>query len=250
MLSYADTAAHLPSTRSKFRFAQTMCENHVTGYGGYVSWSGGKDSTTVVRMASLINPLIPVVFFDSGIEFPENVDYMHRMAERWGLNFHTITAVPDALTILKNSGIWDDTAPLADTADLHETLIGVPSRAADQRFGAAHLWGLRAKESDARRRLLSPGRGQFTRSTGTRVCSPIWDWSDDTVWAYLAAHGVPENPVYDKLMSLGAAGKDLRVGMAFDGSNLQHGRVRWLRLGWPELYDSICDALPRVRHYR
>lgn len=253
LMAAGDVAAHLPSVRRRFVVAEGRCQTHLDEFpAGFVSWSGGKDSTVVVRMASRITPNVPVVFFDSGLEMPENVAYMHDVAEQWGLNFHTIAAEPDALTIMAATGAWDHDAP-ATTApgpDLHEALITVPSAKAHAQFGRGNLWGLRGAESDARRALLAGRQGVFTRANGVTVCSPIWDWRDETVWAYLAAHRVPENPVYARLEALGATGKDLRVGLAFDGNNLQHGRVRWLRLGWPELYERVCAALPRVREYR
>lgn len=250
-LTTGEVAAYLPSVRRRFATAEQRCADHINAHTGFVSWSGGKDSTVVVRMASLIDPNIPVVFFDSGLEFPENVAHMHRLAEQWGLNFHTIKATPDALTIMAATGAWAHDAPVnPNTPDLHAALITVPSQKAHTQFGAANLWGLRGAESDGRRALLAPRGGVFTRSSGETVCAPIWDWRDDTVWAYLAAQKVPENPVYARLEALGATGKDLRVGLVFDANNLQHGRVRWLRLGWPELYEQICEALPRVREYR
>lgn len=205
----------------------------------------------VVRMASLIDPDVPVVFFDSGLEFPDNVAYMHDLADRWELNFHTIAAEPGALEIMAATGAWDHDAPVnTATPDLHNVLVTVPSQKAHTQFGAGNLWGLRAAESNGRRALLAPRGGTFIRKTGETVCSPIWDWRDDMVWAYLAAHKVPESPVYARLEALGATGKDLRVGLAFDGNNLNNGRVRWLRLGWPDLYERVCEALPRVREFR
>ena len=56
--------------------------------------------------------------------------------------------------------------------------------------------------------------------------------------------------MYTKLRALGASGKDLRVGLAFDGNCLEYGRVTWLRRGWPDLYASVERALPRVREWR
>ena len=250
MLSAGATAAYLPSVRRRFAVAEERCAVHVASHPGYVSWSGGKDSTVVVRMASLVDPNIPVVFFDSGLEFPDNVTHMHDVAVLWGLNFHTIEAVPDALSILKGTGTWEHGGVAVPTPNIHDALVTIPSMTAHAQFGAGNLWGLRGKESNGRRALLAPRAGVFTRVTGETVCSPIWDWRDETVWAYHAFKGIPVNPVYERLEALGASGKDLRVGLAFDSNNLQNGRVRWLRLGWPDLYEHICEALPRVREFR
>ena len=54
--------------------------------GGFVSFSGGKDSTVVVDLARRVDPDVPVVWFDSGMEFPETRDYVETLARRWDLN--------------------------------------------------------------------------------------------------------------------------------------------------------------------
>lgn len=248
----AAAAAHMPSVRSRFAVAEARCAEHINDHGGYVAWSGGKDSTVVAAMATAVRPDIPVVFYHSGLEYPENVDYMTGLAEQRGWNFHTIHANPTALDIMASTGGWDHDAPVAPPiADLHDALITRPAAEAADRFGNAHLWGLRADESAGRRALLSRRDGTIVRAkTGQHVTSPIWTWNDLAVWAYLHANDIPMNPVYTRLEALGANDKDLRVGLAFDANNLANGRVTWLRHGWPALYDEICAALPRVKELR
>lgn len=40
-------------------------------FDGYVSFSGGKDSTVLLHIARQVNPDIPAVFVDTGLEYPE-----------------------------------------------------------------------------------------------------------------------------------------------------------------------------------
>lgn len=249
-LDPARVAAHLPSARGRFTQASTVVARHLHTHGGYVSWSGGKDSTAAVHLAASAVPDVPVVWFDSGLEFPDTRPYLTTLASRWNLNFHIITAVPDALSIMEASGAWDhDALPGWDAPDLHDALVTRPARQARARFGPAEVWGLRAAESAGRRALLAPGQGTFTRADGTVVCSPIWSWRDVDVAAYLASHDIPLNPAYDRLRAAGATGKDLRVGLALDGNNLNFGRVVWLRRCYPDLYRQIEDRLPRLREW-
>lgn len=249
-LDPALVAAHLPSAQARFSSARRATQSHLDHHGGYVSWSGGKDSTVVVDLARRAQPDVPVVWFDSGLEFPDTHTYIHQLAGEWNLNLHIIKADPDALSVMEQSGAWNhDAAPDWSTPDLHETLVTVPARTARARFGSAEVWGLRASESVARRALLTPGDGVFTRTDGTVTFSPVWAWRDLDVTGYLAAHGIVENPVYDRLRAAGATGKDLRVGLVVDGNNLHYGRIIWLRRCFPALYHEIEARLPRLREW-
>jgi phosphoadenosine phosphosulfate reductase len=243
-------AAHLPSANRRFDAATTTTGNHARTHGGYVAWSGGKDSTVVVDLVRRTHPTFPVVWFHSGLEFPDTETYIRDLANEWSLNLTIIHATPDALSIMEQSGAWDHTRdPDWTTPDLHEALITRPAATARKQFGPAELWGLRADESKARRALLSPGQGTYTRRDGTHTYSPIWDWKDIHVNGYLAARNIPENPTYARLKQAGANTKDLRVGLAFDGNNLQFGRAIWLRRCYPDLYQTIAQRLPRIREW-
>jgi phosphoadenosine phosphosulfate reductase len=69
------------------------------------------------------------------------------------------------------------------------------------------------------------------------------------VWGYIQRHGLPVNPVYAKLRRLGAPESALRVLAMIDGNGLELGRATWLRRGWPDLFDELARALPRLREF-
>ncbi len=245
--------------------------------GGFVSFSGGKDSTVVVDLARRVDPDVPVVWFDSGMEFPETRDYVETLARRWDLNLFRLSTAPSGLEVLVQSGAWDHRAEDVPVPDLHEILIAAPSRRAHADHGPANLWGVRAAESKGRAQLYrthlarqvaehcdgcctprdaatsrpsleqrARHGGLVGRVDGTRSYGPIWDWSDEQVWTYLAQHSIEPNPVYAKLAALGAGEHALRVGHLIDANQIQAGRVTWLRRGWPELYAELEALLPRL----
>jgi phosphoadenosine phosphosulfate reductase len=72
--------------------------------------------------------------------------------------------------------------------------------------------------------------------------------SSDDVWGYIRRHGLPVNSVYEKLR-LGAPERCLRVTAMIDANGLEHGRVTWLRRGWPDLFDELAQVLPRLREF-
>ena len=242
---------------------------HLDSHDGYVAFSGGKDSLAVLHLALQAEPNVPVVFFDSGLEYPETITYLDVIADQLGVpdGIEIEPAVPDLLTLLIGTGSWDHHTPDREAGDdVRNTLITQPATRAHRRHGPGELWGVRAAESGARRRLYvsalskradcsccPTGRqdrdkhgGVITRRDGTTAFSPIWDWTDDDVWSHLARHRLPINPVYDKLRRLGVPDRALRLTSMLDAHQLRHGRAVWLRRGWPDMFTALEQALPRL----
>jgi len=58
-------------------------ESHLAGHDGYLAFSGGKDSLVILDRARRVAPEVPVVFFDSGLDYPETYDYLTELAQAW-----------------------------------------------------------------------------------------------------------------------------------------------------------------------
>ena len=249
---------------------------HLDDHDGYLAFSGGKDSLVALHLTLQVEPNIPVVFFDSGLEYPETYTYITALADTWNLNLEPHRADPPLLTVLAQSGEWDHQQPTRATSQkLRDILIGAPSRAAHEAHGPGEIWGVRADESPK-----GTGRwslyynalsshvtrdcdgcctntteqrrhhgGLIDRADGTHVFGPIWDWSVEEIWAYIAHHQLPVNPVYDTLRRLGTPEQHLRVSHMIDGAFLEHGRITRLRRGWPALFEELAHVLPRIREF-
>jgi phosphoadenosine phosphosulfate reductase len=243
---------------------------HLDVHDGFISWSGGKDSTVVVDLARQVDPHIPVVFYDSGLQFPETMRYLEELAEAWRLNYHVIAPDPDLLTVLVAGGGFDHAAvDRSLRGPLAQLMITGPAAEAHARYGRGSLWGVRAEESTGRRTLyrsclaaetraqqqLLPEavRAEFggiiRRADGTVTYGPIWDWQRCRVFEYLAGRGIAPNPLYRKLAELGAPEQQIRVDSIIDASKLANGHIAWLQKGWPELFDRLATALPRLREW-
>ena len=241
----------LGNSQRKEAEALKILRQHLASNPGYVAWSGGRDSTAALLLAITVEPRIPVVWFHSGLEYPETESYIAGLAERLKLNLHVIHAEPDALTLLKETGAWDHGAPLISSeTNIHEALVTNPSQKAHALFGQGEVSGLRADESRGRRLLLSKGRGVYARKDGSQVVCPVWRWTAEEISGFLHRKDIPENPVYEKLASLGAPALAQRVGLIVDGNGVTMGRLTWLRAGWPELFASLSRELPRLREWR
>ena len=245
---------------------------HLALNDGYVAFSGGKDSLVALHLALRADPAAPVVFFDSGFEFPETYRYLHDIQAHLSINLDVIPAQRSTLDLLRASGHWDHHAPTAAPIDIHATLITEPAAAAHARHGDGEIWGLRSAESRGRQVLHAAALraetdhscrgcchsphdrrrhhgGVVRRADGTVAYSPIWDWPTEQIWAHIAQHDLPINPVYAKLRALGAPEHFLRVSHMIDAQRLTEGRITWLRRGWPHLFDDLAALLPRLREF-
>lgn len=245
-------------------------EHHLDQHAGYLALSGGKDSTVVAHLARQVDPSCPMVFFDSGLEFPETYAYLAHLTEAWDLNLVVQPFPRNMLTVLVEDGGWDLTAPDGPSHLLDATDIAIPAAHAHARYGAGELWGVRAKESKGRSSLYNTQltrevrdhcRGCCTtpaerrrahggivrRQDGTCAFGPIWDWTDDDVLTYIDRVHAPINPVYAKLRALGAPPAAQRVTVIVDGLSTEEGRMTWLRAGWPSLFEDLATVLPRLR---
>jgi phosphoadenosine phosphosulfate reductase len=243
---------------------------HLDAHEGYVAFSGGKDSLVALHLAVQVDPRVPVAFFDSGLEFPETLDYIDQLATDWRLNLHVIPARLTALEVMAGNGAWDHRARVRSMPDLHKVLITEPVATAHERFGDGEIWGVRSQESkgraaayanalrahqcqcpelcDATRARARHG-GRIARVDGTVAYGPVWDWKTDEIWGHIHRHQLPVNPVYDKLTRAGAPEEFLRVSAMLDGNRLTEGRLTWLRRGWPTLYAELAMILPRLGEY-
>ena len=51
-----------------------------------VSCSFGKDSTVVLKLVRDLNPQIPVIFNNTGVQFKETYDFKDKLVDEWNLN--------------------------------------------------------------------------------------------------------------------------------------------------------------------
>jgi phosphoadenosine phosphosulfate reductase len=81
------------------------------------------------------------------------------------------------------------------------------------------------------------------------ACSLVQLRHADDAWSYIYRHGLPVNPVYEKLRRFGAPESAQRVSAMIDANSLELGRGTWLRRGWPGLFEELARVLPRLREF-
>lgn len=217
--------------------AQEMAGTHLAEHGGYVAWSGGKDSTIVAELAHRANPDTPIVTYVAGTEYPEVLPFCAQLALERGWNWEPIQT-GDITVLLDRGGIP------ADDGEWWDIMIAGPARVAHERHGLGLLWGMRGTESRARAAQLYSTRGIHTRKTdGVTTCAPLWRWTTDDVYAAHRALGLPLCPTYEVMERIGMPREQRRVGRVIGRRNMAD-RLHWLRLGWPELHSEYTTRWP------
>jgi phosphoadenosine phosphosulfate reductase len=146
-------------------------------------------------------PDIPVLFLDTGYHFAETYDYRDEMTERMHLNLVNLAAKMSVPEQESRFGILNQTAP--------DQCCGI--RKVEPLFrglGNYDIWfaALR-REQSATRANLQPV-DHFRLPTGHQLLkvSPLADWTNADVWAYLKRRGIPVLPLYDQgYTSIGCA---------------------------------------------
>ena len=226
--------------------------------GTWVALSGGKDSTAVAHLARRVDPSTPLVFYDSGAEFPQTLRWMERTQEEWG-GIVRIPAVPDAVSLFEQEGFLTGRptdGKQRSSRSLHRVLIEEPEACARRMLGCDwNLLGLRADESPGRSLALVRGRGETVRHDrgGEFVSgsfSPIWRWRAAHVHTYLTRNRVPMSSLYRDLERLGVEWEHSRVSLMLDGNCLRRGRWALTYRLAPNRARAIEERLPLLRSLR
>jgi phosphoadenosine phosphosulfate reductase len=133
----------------------------------------------LIDIATRINPTIEVVFLDTGFHFPETLNYLEAVRERYGLNLRIMR--PRA-----TSDEWpcgsDQCCQIRKVEPLNRALAGKK----------AWMSGLR--------RVETPQRAQtpiaaFDDALGLVKVNPIANWSDQQVDDYVTERRLPIHPL-------------------------------------------------------
>jgi phosphoadenosine phosphosulfate reductase len=146
-------------------------------------------------------PNIPVLFLETGYHFPETYAYRDQMTDRMRLNLINLSAKISVAEQESQFGILNQTAP--------DRCCGI--RKVEPLFrglGDYKIWftALRREQSPTRANLQS--LDQFKLPTGHQLLkvSPLADWTNADVWAYLKRRAIPVLPLYDQgYTSIGCA---------------------------------------------
>jgi phosphoadenosine phosphosulfate reductase len=162
----------------------------------YVSFSGGKDSLTTLDLTkSSVKKPIKVFFANTGIEFPETVEFIRRFCKEKNL---------DLIEVEAGEAFWENLPSFGPPAKDFRWCCKVCKLAPINsimeectRAGRKCLTidGKRRYESFARSRIAPKEENPFI--PGQVSVFPIRNWRAIEVWLYIFFRRLPYNPLYD-----------------------------------------------------
>lgn len=172
-----------------------IIKHAVARYSGkepVVAFSGGKDSlaSLLISLASGLRPRI--LFNDTGIEFNETVEYVHKIAKKYGL---------EVVCAKADDAFWKHLPYFGPPSKDYRWCcklckLGPTVRAIKQHFpnGIIGIIGQRRYESQERAKKGSIWQNPWV--PGQIGVSPIQNWNALTVWLYIFYKKEEYNPWY------------------------------------------------------
>jgi phosphoadenosine phosphosulfate reductase len=182
----ADLAARTAAER--LRWALEEFRGHAV-----LSTSFGAQAAVMLHLATRIDPQIPVVFIDTGYLFPETYRFADELAGKLGLNLKVYTPlISSARQEALYGKLWEQGV---EGLEKYGRLNKVePMNRALAELGA-RVWiaGLRREHASTRGELPV-----VKRQNRVLKVHPIVDWTDRQIGEYLASHGLPYHPLWER----------------------------------------------------
>ncbi|MHA2407355.1 MAG: phosphoadenosine phosphosulfate reductase domain-containing protein [Candidatus Ranarchaeia archaeon] len=180
--------------------AINFVKNTVLGFSHKVAvaFSGGKDSllTLLLVKKALPDQDWAVFFADTGIEFPETIDYIDQVIKKYGLQerFHVEHAGDRFWTDLQTFG-----PPARDYRWCCKTCkLGPINQIIKNDFGGKTLTFIGQRRYESDKRANEPAVSVNPWVAGQVRATPIKQWVALLVWLYIMKEHAPINPLYEK----------------------------------------------------
>lgn len=180
------------SRRAVREMKKFLDERNGKGLPVTVSFSGGKDSLVAYGLASRVVDSPDLLYIDTGLEFPESVDYVRRFAESHGNRIHVAHG---------NDGFWENVDTFGPPAKdfrwcCKVCKLGPMTDMIHRDFpkGTITVEGNRWLESYARSGIGLVTKNPFVPNQVN--LNPIREWSSAEVWAFILSNDLDFNPLY------------------------------------------------------
>jgi len=187
----------------KLAETREVIKHHFEEFGNKVAvaFSGGKDSEVVLWLCLQINPNVPVVFNNTGVEYPETVNFVAKLAEEWNLNLIVTHPEKSFWECIEQYGFAKGkTMKGKGNARCCYWLKEKPMLLAiRQNDWLGYFTGETASEN-RNRMFWAKEKGMCSHLKNEDVCKikPILWWTEAEVWDFIHKEGLPLNEAYIK----------------------------------------------------
>jgi len=177
-----------------------------------IAFSGGRDSLVAMHLALKIKSDIPVIFVNTGIEFPESVSYIRELAKDWKLDFYEISPSISYWRITEERGIpvggRGNTTFIRELSERSGVKLSnscckhlkeTPVRRFFKKNGIqGMITGLRIEESLMRKlNFADYGALRYSSTYGALSAWPLYIWSEKDISSYIKENDLVINPIYN-----------------------------------------------------
>ncbi|MHA2357139.1 MAG: phosphoadenosine phosphosulfate reductase domain-containing protein, partial [Candidatus Heimdallarchaeaceae archaeon] len=207
-----------------------------------VSFSGGKDSLVTLSLVqqALENEYYKVLFVNTGIEFPETVEYVNNSSEK--LDFKEKLIIENVDTNLFWEAFDKFGPPGRDFRHCCKFAKLAPiQRAIEREYKNGQcisFVGQRRYES-FRRTVADTWQNQYVKNQIN--ITPIQDWTAFSIWLYIYWKNLPYNPLYDEGYE--------RIG-CWTCPSSDMAQLNLLKESHQDLYYQLYDAVEKWRTKR
>lgn len=213
----------------KIAYSKTIIQKFFIENKGkvYIGFSGGRDSTVLLHLVRSKYPDVPAVFFDTGMEFPENRKFVKsfdnvelmkpkmtykEVVEKFG--YPCISKIcAHWIALAQNgqpSGIrqmnsetkygykkynWMVDAPFKVSERCCDIMKKKPAMEYNKRTGRFAIIGTRVEESTIREETYLT-KGDIHESHGVPICTPLAIWTEKDIKEYIKMNKIRLSDLY------------------------------------------------------
>ncbi len=189
-------------------------------FGGEIAFASsfGAEDVVVIDMIAKAAPSIRVFTLDTGRLHDETYEVMERVRVKYGLEIESYFPEREAVERLeREKGFYSFRESIENRKECCGIRKVEPLRRA-LRGMKAWMTGLRREQAVTRAEMAAV---EWDEGNGLVKVNPLIEWSEEQVWEYIRANGVPYNALHDRgYPSIGCApctraikpGEDVRAG--------------------------------------
>jgi phosphoadenosine phosphosulfate reductase len=203
---------------AKLGAVRSLLAREITGRGDVcLTCSFQAEDVLLTKLAIALDPVIPILFLDTGYHFRETYDYRDRIAAEWRLNL--INLLPEKTVPEQEAerGLLYQSAPdqcckLRKVEPLFKAV------------GGYRVWLTGLRREQARSRIGLEEEAQFALPGGKHVLklAPLASWTTRDVWYACEGLSIPLLPLYERGFS--SIGCEPCTSLPVDANDPRSGR--------------------------